>query len=217
VDPNEIEQRLNEVGTRPIDATTQVRHRSLISAASGNEPLRLKRRFRPVAVAAAALIGFGVGSAGIAMAGALPNPAQDVAHDVLGVVKVDVPRGKEGKRGPCVSEAAKIEDPDAKKAAKDECPKGPPGDEDHEPTDEPGRSGEAPGRTGDVPHGNQQAKENGNGTDKHDDDPCRGRPPWAGPLSPEEKEVLRDENPRTDCPDDDGDEINHDAKATDAD
>lgn len=134
-------------------------------------------RFGRLAVAGAAIIGFLAGSTGLAMAGALPDPAQDVAHDVLGAVQIDVP---EGKRGPCVSAIAKSDlTKDEKKAAKAACPKG-----------GSGKSGEAPGESGDLPHS---------------DDPCRGRPPWAGNkgLTADQKDALKAER-RTLCgPDDD--------------
>ena len=121
------------------------------------------------------------------------------------MVKVDVPAGKQDKRGPCVSEAAKIEDEAAKQAAKDACPKGGPDDDQPDPNkpddgDEPGRSGEAPGKTGDVPKGKAT------GATKHDDDPCKGRPACAGQMTQEERAEAKAANSRDTCVDDADDE-----------
>ena len=112
-------------------------------AAGGGVVEPRRRGFVWAGIAAAAVVGFLAGSTGLAMADALPDPAQAVAHDVLRVVQVDVPQGKEGKRGPCMAEAAKIKDKDAKKAAKDACPKGGSDKSGDESGDErePGRRG----------------------------------------------------------------------------
>jgi hypothetical protein len=82
---------------------------------------------------------------------------------------------------------AKSDLPEAeKKAAKDACPKG--GRPDGVGN---GKSGEAPGQTK---------------VDKHADDPCRGKPPWAGKndLTDEEKAAKQAE--REACPPDVEDE-----------
>ena len=181
-----LTDRLRDLGSHPVPAATESDHLSRMAAT----PAEPARRFGRGAIAAAAIVGFLAGSTGLAAAGALPDPAQDVAHDVLAVVQVDVPKGKEGKRGPCVSEVAKRSDlSDAeKKAAKDACPKGGAQKDDAEDGDgAPGRSGSAPGQV------------------KHADDPCRGNPPWAGnkDLTPEQKQALKDERAAVCGPDDD--------------
>lgn len=197
---NELPDRLRSIGTRPVGAVSRESHLRRIESVSPSNTASGKRRFGPVAVVAASLFGFLAGSTGLAMAGALPDTAQSVAHDVLGVVQVDVPAGKEGKRGPCVSEAAKIKDKDAKQAAKDACPKGP---NDDDPTEGDESDPDAPGRSGDAPGQNNEAPERkGNATTKHDDDPCKGRPAWAGPMPKEERDAAKAANPRADCPDD---------------
>ena len=213
---NELHNRLRSMGTRPVDADVQESHLRRIESVAPVGAVATGKRFGPVAVAAACVFGFLAGSTGLAMAGALPDQAQEVAHDVLGVVQVDVPAGKEGKRGPCVSAAAKIEDEDAKKAAKDACPKGPidndqPDGDDSDEPDAPGRSGDAPGQNRDEMTGKARAS----GTTKHDDDPCKGRPAWAGPLTKEEREEAKAANSRADCVDDvddidDEDEVDDD-------
>jgi hypothetical protein len=212
---NEIElrERLRELGQRPIDADAQELHlRRMEAVGVSGEPRR--RSFVWAGVAAAALVGFMAGSTGLAMAGALPGRAQDVAHDVLGAVQVDVPSGKEGKRGPCVSEAAKIKDEDAKKAAIAACPKGGPddtgdgGNGGNGPEGSPGKSGDAPGKSAAAP-----------GQVKHEGDPCHGRPPWAGKMSKEEREAAKQAASRDACPpdaDDDG-ESEADEESDDAD
>lgn len=222
-DADHTEERLAALGRQPIDPDVRAAHLRRADAASP-EPTR--RRFGPAAIAAAAVVGFFVGSAGLATAGALPDPAQNVAHDVLGVVKVEVPEG--GNRGACVSEAAKLDDQEAKQAAKDACPKGgddtddvdddPDGDDtdtDQAPGrsgeapgqsgeapgksgEAPGRSGEAPGRSGEAPGRSGEAP----GQVKHADDPCAGKPAWAGPMSKDERDALREQYDRSACPDD---------------
>lgn len=233
VNDNELHDRLRSMGTRPVGAEARERHLRRIESVSPGSTESGQRRFGPVAIAAACVVGFFAGSTGLAMAGALPDQAQSVAHDVLGVVQVDVPAGKDGKRGPCVSEAAKIKDKDAKQAAKDACPKGAPDDDspedDDSGSDAPGRSGDAPGqnkdapgrsgdapgqnkdkpgRSGDAP-GQNKDKPNGqgNGTTKHDDDPCKGRPAWAGPMSKADRDAAKAANSRADCPDDSDDAV----------
>lgn len=142
-------------------------------------PVRRERRFGRLAVAAAALVGFFVGSTGLAMAGALPDPAQGAAHDVLSVVRIQVP-DRPDNHGSCVSQAAKGEyaDEAAKKAAIDACKTSHP----------PGRSGATPGKSG---------------TAGVKDDPCRGKPPWAGPGKTEaERADLQAANSRAGCAED---------------
>ena len=236
-----LTERLRSLGEHPIDDDTKALHRQRMDAAEALAPAA-RRRFGPVAIAAAGIVGFMAGSTGLAAAGALPDPAQDVAHEVLGVVRVDVPKGKEGQRGPCVSQAAKIEDEASKQAAKDACPKGGPpdagddveGDENGgDENDAPGRSGDAPGQTGDLPNGktpgggkatapgqtgdlpNGKTPGAGNadapGQVKHADDPCKGRPAWAGPMSKDEREALKEAGSRADCDgDEQGDDLDDD-------
>jgi hypothetical protein len=150
---DDLTLRLGDVGRRPIDPSVRHEHWRRISAVDASvspEGAQPRRLVRFVPVAAAAVVGLLAGSTGLAFAGALPDPAQDVMHDVLEPFNVNVP---EGKRGPCVSEAAKLDDKQAKQAAKDECPKGGKGAGDDETSGDdapsPGRSGEAPGHAPD--------------------------------------------------------------------
>lgn len=181
MDETPLTDRLHDLGTQPVPDDVRDRHLHRMSAVA---PDRSGARFGRLAVAAAAVVGFAFGSTGLAMAGALPDPAQDVAHDVLGTVNIAVP---EGTRGQCVSGVAKSDLPEAeKKAAKDACPKG--GRPDGVGN---GKSGEAPGKTR---------------VDKHANDPCRGKPPWAGKpeLTDEERAAMQAE--RQACPPDVEDE-----------
>ena len=217
------EERLAALGRQSIDPEVRAAH---LRRADAAVPMTAPRRFGPAAIAAAAVLGFFVGSAGLASAGALPDPAQNVAHDVLGVVKVEVPEG--GNRGACVSQAAKIEDKDAKQAAKDACPKG--DDVDDEPDgddqpggddtdDAPGRSGEAPGKSGEAPGRSGEAPgKSGDapGQTKHADDPCKGKPPWAGKMSKDERDALKEQFDRSTCADD-VDDVDVDDPEDDAD
>jgi hypothetical protein len=153
---DDLTLRLRDVGRRPIDPSVRQEHWRRIAAEERSAVAQPRRFVRFVPAAAAAVIGLLAGSTGLAFAGALPDPAQDVVHDVLEPFNVKVP---EGKRGPCVSQAAKLDDKQAKQAAKDACPKGGNGARDDESsgdeatttdmgsteTTRPGRSGEAPG------------------------------------------------------------------------
>ena len=172
MDHDDLTDRLRALGEQPVPEATRHQHLNRMTATAPTVP---PRRFGRVAVAAAAMVGFFAGSTGLAMAGALPDPAQDVAHDVLSTISVQVPAGTPGHRGSCVSTAAKIADPEAKAAEKAKCPKG------GKPAGvAPGRSGEAPGRTK---------------ADKHADDPCRGKPPWAGrnDMTEAEKQAAKEQ------------------------
>lgn len=187
---DELHERLRSLGTTPIEPHTRAEHLQRIAAATATEPRR--RGLVWGGIAAAAIVGFLAGSTGLAMADSLPGRAQGVAHDVLRVVQVDVPDGKQGTRGACVSEAAKIKDPDEKKAAKEACPKG------DSPHDDSGDDG-----SGDT----------GGGGPPPSDDPCHGRPPWAGPMSKADRQAAKESNSRAQCPDDDPDGDESDAGA----
>jgi hypothetical protein len=218
VNEDEIRARLRAFGQEPIDEQTRAAHMRRIAAGGVvSEPRR--RGMVWAGIAAAAVVGFLAGSTGLAMADALPDTAQDVAHVVLGAVQVDVPAGKEDKRGPCVAEAAKLKDKDAKKAAMDACPKGGGApDDSYDPNGAdvtPGKSGEAPGHSGDAPGKSGEAP----GQTKHEGEPCHGRPPWAGTMSKEERDAAKQEASRETCPPDADEDSasNEDTEADDSD
>jgi len=172
---DDLAHRLRDLGAGPVDPGLRADHVAAMRAATAAPP----RRFGRLAVAAAAIVGFTAGSAGFAMAGALPDPAQGVAHDVLSVVQVEVP-DRPATRGACVSEAARTHrgDQEAKAAAKDGCPRGGRPDEvgGGRPEDAGAGRPEGAGRP-DVPPG-QVGKPADHPNARTDD--CRGKPPWAG-------------------------------------
>jgi hypothetical protein len=167
MDENEITQRLRDAGDPPIPGEVRASHLSQMHAATPT--VERRKRFGRLAVAAAAFVGFAVGSTGFALAGALPDPAQQVAHDVLAVVQVNVEDPRHN-RGQCVSEIArdKTLTGAAKAAAKAACK-----------TITPGRSGQGSPPEG-VGEGRAEGAGKAAGGPNTDDDPCTGRPPWAG-------------------------------------
>lgn len=176
MDENEITQRLRDAGDRPIPGAVRATHLTRMHAATpvAEGPTRFGR----FAVAAAAFVGFVVGSTGFAMAGALPDPAQRVAHDVLSVVQLEVDDPK-ANHGRCVSEAMKAMDPtaseEARKAAKDAaCPKakGKPA----------GVGGGKPAHAG-TPGGPKGARPEWG--------ECQGPPAWAGKKTAGEKQAAK--------------------------
>jgi hypothetical protein len=88
-------RRLHSVGQQPVDHALQQRvlTRAHRSRATWLHSTKLK-------VAAAMAGGFMIGSVGLASAGALPGPAQDVARAALGAIGVDVPPGHDRYNGP---------------------------------------------------------------------------------------------------------------------
>lgn len=178
MDEHPLSDRLRRMGRSPVPP--EVRDDHLHRMGGADTRPRRQKHFGRFAVAAAAIVGFMAGSTGLAMAGALPAPAQGVAHDVLSVVQVEVP-DRPQNRGACISAAAKSDDEAAKQAAKAECPEG------------------GVGRGGPPGH----AGERGPKVDKHADDPCRGRPPWAGTKGgPTDEQKAAFEAQRTACPPD---------------
>lgn len=173
MDENEITQRLRDAGEHQVPSDVRASHLTRMDAA--RPAARRPSRFGRMAVAAAAFAGFAVGSTGFAMAGALPAPAQRVAHDVLATVNVNVEHPE--NRGKCVSEAARA-DPAAKREAKEACPKG----------------GKGKGRP-------DHAGEGGPPEALMDDgDPCKGPPPWAGRGRPTAQEKADHKSARAGCP-----------------
>lgn len=185
MDENEITQRLRDAGQQSVPGEVRSTHLHQMRAAG---PIVEKtKRFGRLAVAAAAFAGFAVGSTGFAMAGALPAPAQGVAHDVLSVVQVEVP-DRPNNRGACISAAARNPELDeaGKKAAKADCKaKIEPGRPDGVGKGRPDRSGQGKGRGKGGPPAERM----------DDGDPCKGPPSWAGKgpkgVTPEQKRAER--------------------------
>ena len=183
---DDLEDRLRRLGQAPIAPEVEANHRRAIAqAVTGPRP-----RFGWKAVTLAAFAGFFVGSTSLAAAGSLPSPAQDVAHDVLDVVGISVPRSTEDcpegtsyrNHGEYVS-AVEAAGGDARAAAQSDCGKPDPSGKGNR--NDKGQ-GAAPGAKPDA-----------------DADPCTGPPPWAGThLDAEAKEVARAEREATCGPDD---------------
>lgn len=185
-DLDDLEGRLRDLGRVPVDPAVQARHLSAMAALGADAPAehgRRRWRFSWRAVAAAGVVGFLAGSTGLAAAGELPGPAQDVAHNVLGAVGLNVPRSTEGcpegrtyrNHGEYVAEV-EAAGGDVEAAARSRC-----GMPDR------GNRGVGTGQGGGGrPAGVPRVDTDG--------DPCTGPPPWAGAhLSPEERQQLRAE------------------------
>ena len=169
-----------------MDPAVQRRHLSAMAAtpaARRTEPGGRRWRFSWRAVTAAGVVGFLAGSTGLAAAGELPAPAQDVAHDVLGAVGLNVPRSTEGcpegrtyrNHGEYVAEV-EAAGGDVQAAARSRC--GMPDRGNRGAGDGPGGGG--------PPAGAPRADTDG--------DPCTGPPPWAGThLPPEQRRQLQAE------------------------
>lgn len=91
LDSSAMEARLRSLGEQPIDPPTQSAHLTAMAVA---RPARSGLRDK-LKVAAALAGGFLLGSTGLAFAGALPAPAQDVASEAMARVGVEVPTGTE--------------------------------------------------------------------------------------------------------------------------
>jgi hypothetical protein len=143
-------------------------------------------------VAAALASGFMIGSVGLASAGALPGPAQDVARAALGALGVDVPPGHDRYNGPeCgnVTTHGEYVDahPDDPAAGKSPC--GKPNKAVNHPHPQKGTgAGGAPGgakRHGPPPWAGQ-GKGKDKGTDKDNEDSPTPDSPSVTPTNPVE-------------------------------
>lgn len=178
---DELEQRLRALGSRPVDPAVAEEHHLAMRGVVPSPPRRFQFGWR--AVTAAALVGFLAGSTGLAAAGTLPDPAQDLAHDVLARVGVDVPRSTEGcpegqtyrNHGEYVAEV-EAAGGDVEAAAHSECGK-------------PANRGHGGGGQSGVPR------------EDTDGDPCTGPPPWAGAHLPADQRALLQEQRRALCGD----------------
>lgn len=155
----DLRQRLRALGTQPIEPSLQSTHLTMLSAA-GRRSLRPKLR-----TAGVFLAGLLVGGSGLAVAGALPDPAQHVAHQAFGEVGVQVPdpeRYHGPECGPDVKRNHGAYVRDDKGVARTECGKPVGGDKDE-------LKGEEEEEEGGEPGAERAAK-----------GPCQGPPPWGG-------------------------------------
>lgn len=91
-------ERLRDLGRRPIDPAISRDH---LSAMAGVRPRRGQAWTR-LKVGGAFAAGLLLGGTGLASAGALPGPAQNVAHTTLSKVGVNVPHGTARFNDPAV-------------------------------------------------------------------------------------------------------------------
>ena len=172
---DDLEQRLRRLGEVPLHPQIEGAHRLAIAEVVGQGGGR-RWRFGGKAVAAAAIAGFLAGSTGLAAAGTLPDTAQDVAHEVLGAVGINVPRSTEGCREGTVYRnhgeyvaAVEAAGGDVEAAAHSDCG---------------------------MPLRGYRDGDGNRGTPRPDTDgdPCTGPPPWAGAhLTREEREAAQAE------------------------
>ena len=187
---DDLEDRLRRLGQTPIAPEVAIAHRHAIAQAGTRAP---RARFGWKAVALASVVGFFAGSTALAAAGSLPAPAQDVAHDTLGAVGIDVPRSSEDcpegasyrNHGEYVA-SVEAAGGDVGAAARSRCGK-------------PAHPGKGNGSS----NGRGPGGAPGTGPDR-DGDPCTGPPPWAGThLDAEAKAAARAEHEAACGPDDD--------------
>jgi hypothetical protein len=173
VSDDDLEQRLRRLGEVPLDPLIEGAHRLAIAEVVGQGG-GSRWRFGRKAVAAAAIAGCLAGSTGLAAAGTLPDTAQDVAHEVLGAVGINIPRSTVGcpegtvyrNHGEYVA-AVEAAGGDVEAAAHSDC-------------------GMPLRGNGDGNRGTPRPDTDG--------DPCTGPPPWAGAhLTREEREAAQAE------------------------
>lgn len=174
--------RLDDFGRHPAAPAVRSQHLTEMAAVTSRPRGVWASKLR---VGAAFFAGLLIGGSGLAAAGALPDQAQDVAHDVFGAVGVNVPEGRntadcpEGQtfknHGQYVSSVAKTGG-DTSAAAKSDCGKPLGAGSDADVDDD--ADGDEPGARG-------------------ADNPCRppwagGKPAWAGIKDPAERKAARD-------------------------
>ena len=179
-DHDALVERLRALGEHPIDPALQAAH---LTAMSAPRPAGIRPKLR---VAAAFLAGLLVGGSGLAVAGALPDPAQNLAHRAFKQAGIEVPQPEryhdDAECGPEVmaNHGGYVRADRSK--AQTECGKRVKG----------ARGG--PGERGaNDPEGAGPAERG----------PCQGPPPWATDpsLSPEAKATAQAER-RAACGDD---------------
>lgn len=171
---HEIQDRLQRLGTHPIEPALQSAHLTAMVPGSSRWGPKLR-------VGVAFLAGLLVGGSGLAAAGALPDPAQRVAHGVLDQVGIDVPNPERHHGPECGAEVKRNHGAyvsDDHDLAKSDCGKPLKGAADKDDADAPRDA---------------------------DKGPCQGPPPWASKgsasMTHEEKAAAQAERLTT-CGDD---------------
>ena len=98
-DNEDLTNRLHDLGQQPVDPAVAARHLSAMSQLPARRMLTQRLR-----IVGAFAVGLLVGTTGLATAGALPDGVQEVAHDTLGKVGLDVPRGDRYQGAECGGE-----------------------------------------------------------------------------------------------------------------
>jgi len=91
-DHDPLIDRLQALGHQPVDPATASHHLTAMATATAGH----RRLWSRLKVGGAFGVGLIVGGTGLASAGALPGPAQDVAHKALSTVGVKVPKSTQG-------------------------------------------------------------------------------------------------------------------------
>jgi len=91
-DHDPLIDRLQALGHQPVDPATSSRHLSAMASVGGSH----RRLWTRLKIGGAFGVGLVVGGTGLASAGALPGPAQDVAQKALSTVGVKVPKSTQG-------------------------------------------------------------------------------------------------------------------------
>lgn len=169
-DHDDLQARLRHLGTQPLDPAQQSADLTAMAHVRPRRLLRSKAR-----LGVAFLAGLLLGSTGLAAADALPDPAQHMAHSVLGHVGVDVPNPARYHGPECGSDVKANHGAyvrDDHRLAQSGCGRPQHDDKASDAADRPG------GGHARAPH-----------------DGCHGRPPWAGhqSLTPEEKAAAQAE------------------------
>lgn len=187
-EPRDLTDQLRALGERPIDPARAADDLAAMAAVSdealvvGPDPRRTGFWTR-ARVGAAFLAGLLIGGTGLASADALPDPAQRVAHSVLGTVGIDVPKPERYHGPECGSEVKRNHGAyvrDNKELAQTEC----------------GKKVKTPGESDDAGKGDKAGKEAKG--------PCQGPPPWARDKTmTSEAKAAAEAAREAQCPDDD--------------
>ena len=97
-DPNaSLTRRLGALGAQPVEPAVASQHLTALASVAVRPAGGVRQKLQ---VAGALVAGLLIGSTGLAVAGALPDPLQDASSTALAKVKVDVPAGTERYDGP---------------------------------------------------------------------------------------------------------------------
>jgi hypothetical protein len=181
-DHDELIDRLRDLGRQRVEPSVQSAH---LTAMASARPARSRSKLR---VAGAFLAGLIVGGSGLAVAGALPDAAQNAAHDAFEQVGVQVPQPErhhdDAVCGPEVQKNHGGYVRNDKALARTDCgkPIGAGTDAD-EGADDSGEGGKGAGGKGAGGKGAGGKGAGGKGPGSAEGGQCEGPPPWAGNKS----------------------------------